>query len=150
MILRGVKSTGQTTSYGVWSVSNSASGSTTGGFQQSFARQLNEEYRERIAALFDEINEQAAACFENIDLLNFERYRRLIKELVGEVVNKAFSVNRECILDGAGKQRVYSTVNVIDEKLEQLAGDLLNKNVEQLDFISRIDEIRGLVMDVLL
>lgn len=150
MILRGVKAGGQTTSYGVWSVSNSSGGGATGGFQQSFAKQLNEEYRERIAALFDEINEQAAACFDNINLLNFERYRRLIKELVSEVVNRAYSLNKECVLDGNGKQRMYSSVNVIDEKLEQLAGDLLDKNVQQLDFISRIDEIRGLVMDIML
>jgi len=149
MVLRGVKQIGQASAYGVLSVPDSGGSGGLGGFRQSFARQLKENYRDRVTALFDEINEQAAESFASIDLVNFERYRGLIKELVAEVVNHAFSVDRECVLDRSGRQRVYSSVSVIDGKLDELASDLLGRNIERIAFISRIDEIRGLVMDIL-
>jgi uncharacterized protein YaaR (DUF327 family) len=112
--------------------------------------QLKEHYRGRAAALFEEINEQASASFEKMDIVNFERYRKLIGELMSDVVNNAFIVSRECVLDYAGRQRVYSTVGVIDEKLAKLAADLLQQQVDRIEFLSSMDEIRGLVMDMLL
>ena len=149
MVLRGVKQIGQASAYGVWSVPDNAGGGSLGSFRQSFAKQLKENYRDRVTTLFDEINKQATESFSNIDMVNFERYRGLIRELVAEVVNHAFSVDRECVLDRSGRQRVYSSVSVIDGKLDELASNILGKNLERIAFISRIDEIRGLVMDIL-
>jgi uncharacterized protein YaaR (DUF327 family) len=59
-------------------------------------------------------------------------------------------INSERILDPSGKQRIYTTINIIDGKLESLALDLLKRNSDRIDYLLRIDEIRGLVMDMLL
>lgn len=86
---------------------------------------------------------------DGVDFVKFERYRTLIRDLLAEVVNNAFSVSREYIFDKQGKQRVYSTVSVIDEKLDKLASELLTSNMEVIKFLERMDEIRGLITDLL-
>ena len=50
---------------------------------------------------------------DGVDFVKFERYRTLIRDLLAEVVNNAFSVSREYIFDKQGKQRVslYSQRN---------------------------------------
>lgn len=150
MTLHGVRQIGRASAYGIWTAPQSGDGAFSGSFHQNFSRQMNSYYKNYADSLFDEINSQAADCFRNVNFEKFERYRALIREMVGEVVNNAFTVSRESVLDRFGKQRVYLTVGTIDEKLEQLASDLLKQNIERIEFISRIDEIRGLVMDLLL
>jgi uncharacterized protein YaaR (DUF327 family) len=141
---------GQATGASVQGVTQGSGGKSAGSFQQQLGSQLKEQYRNRAAALFDEINEQAAAIIENADLATFEKYRELIAKLIGEVTSNAYCLDSECVLDPSGRQRVYETISTIDKKLEALAADILNRNSKHIDYICRVDEIRGLVMDMLL
>jgi uncharacterized protein YaaR (DUF327 family) len=59
-------------------------------------------------------------------------------------------LSSESITDRYGHQRVFETINIIDIKLDALAKDILLENSDKLDYISRVDEIRGLIMDMLL
>lgn len=131
-------------------VTQGSGGKSSGSFQQQLGSQLKEQYRSRVAALFDEINEQADGIIENIDMATFERYRRLIASLIGEVTSNAYCLDLEYVLDPSGRRRVYETISTIDKKLEALAADILNRNSKHIDYICRVDEIRGLVMDMLL
>jgi uncharacterized protein YaaR (DUF327 family) len=121
-------------------------------FSQSFQQQMNEqerrEYRDRIGKLFDEIREKAPALLKMRDLTAFETYREKIAVLMDEILHHAYLFQPERVRDNYGHQKVYSTVTVVDQKLEKLGEELLSENSEQLDFISRIDEIRGLILDL--
>jgi uncharacterized protein YaaR (DUF327 family) len=46
------------------------------------------------------------------------------------------------------KSKVYHQIQIIDQKLEILAADILAKQIAELDLKSRIDEIRGLLVDL--
>lgn len=126
-----------------------AVGGSLGGFKQALDQSLKENYKERVDSLFNDIKREVSAIIDGVDLVKFERYRTLISDLLAEVVNNAFSINREYIFDKYGKQRVYSTVSVIDEKLDKLASELLKSNMEVIKFLERMDEIRGLITDLL-
>ena len=45
---------------------------------------------------------------------------------------------------------VYEIIRTIDKKLDNLADDILSRNSKHIDYICRMDEIRGLIMDMLL
>lgn len=120
------------------------------GFQQQFGKQMKEDYKNRITALFDEIVEESPDILEHIDMPKFEKYRRLIREFLSEVLSNAYDLNLECICDPYGRQRIYALVNVIDQKMDDMAKDILGKSTIFLRYISHIDEIRGLIMDLFL
>jgi uncharacterized protein YaaR (DUF327 family) len=42
----------------------------------------------------------------------------------------------------------YVTIQVVDHKLEELAGRLLTHQLSQLELLSRLEEIRGLLVDL--
>jgi uncharacterized protein YaaR (DUF327 family) len=44
---------------------------------------------------------------------------------------------------------VYSSLVVIDQKLERLAADILSAQMAQLTLLARIEEINGLLVDLL-
>jgi uncharacterized protein YaaR (DUF327 family) len=43
----------------------------------------------------------------------------------------------------------YSTVSVIDRKLDSLAADIMTGQVKQLNLLKNIEEINGLLVDLL-
>lgn len=144
-----VKRTEQAPVYSVHAVSGSQ-GRTTDSFQQHLGNQRKEHFKNRVMSLFDEITDQADSIVDNVDLLKFENYRGLIRDLLNEVVKNAYILNSERVMDQSGMRRIYSTIHIIDKKLECIAADILNRNSERIEYISRVDEIRGLVMDNLL
>jgi uncharacterized protein YaaR (DUF327 family) len=50
----------------------------------------------------------------------------------------------------AMKGKEYTKIQVIDKKLEDLAAMLLSSQVRQMELVSRLEEIRGLLIDLML
>jgi uncharacterized protein YaaR (DUF327 family) len=146
----GFRQSQPSANFGLTGISGGHGGSASDGFHKQFGHQLKEDYRKRVTELFDEITGMAAVILDNADLSAFERYRSLIKELLSEVVNNAYKLTAEFVLDDRGRRRIYETISVIDNKLDEIASDILSKNSDRLEYISRVDEIRGLVLDMLL
>jgi uncharacterized protein YaaR (DUF327 family) len=131
-------------------VMGSSGGSAGDAFREHMGRQLKEEYRKHINALFDELTELADTILGRADISIFERYRGQLKELLTEAIKNAYILNSEYVTDFNGRQRVYATIGIIDSKLDELARDILESSGSRLDYLSRVDEIRGLIMDMLL
>ena len=48
-----------------------------------------------------------------------------------------------------GRHRVYGIIRLIDENLDELAQELVEDEKNQIDILSRIGEIEGLLLDIL-
>jgi uncharacterized protein YaaR (DUF327 family) len=46
------------------------------------------------------------------------------------------------------KATVYHQIRVVDQKLDQLAADILSRHITQLDLKAKIDHITGLLVDL--
>lgn len=121
---------------------------------ESFERHFNtlgqEQYEEYIAALAKKIEAQGERLSQRADIGEMERFRSLVAELINEVVSNAYSFQREKSFDCRGRHKILATVNKINEKLEELAKEILAGKRDKLEIMSRVDEIRGLVIDILL
>jgi uncharacterized protein len=133
----------------VSSISGGSGRNPSASFQNQMGNQTKEHYRERVTALFDEIAKQSGDILNKLNLYKFEVYRGLISELLTEVIKNAFCHSSERVTDNCGEQRILSSVNIIDEKMKDLASDAMQRDIERIDYLSRIDEIRGLIMDLL-
>ena len=51
-------------------------------------------------------------------------------------------------LDRRGRHRVYGIVRLVDKNLDDLAGELVKDEKDHLAIISKIDDIRGLLLDI--
>lgn len=120
----------------------------------SFERQFNAESREQaqrhLEELKNRLEEQGKKLTQRVDLGEFSRYRALISEILCEVVGSAFAYQKENGFDRRGRHSVYATVRKINEKLEELAGEILENNRNEIEILARIDEIRGLLLDILM
>jgi uncharacterized protein YaaR (DUF327 family) len=125
-------------------------GSSGESFQGQLGSQLKENYRRHISGLLDDLSGLSDSLLGVIDINAFEKYRGLIRELLTGIVRNAYLIDSEQPTDGAGRRRSFESVSIIDSKLDALARDILKQSGEKLDYISRVDEIRGLILDMLL
>lgn len=120
----------------------------------SFERHFNDlnqaEYEQYIKDMVDKIDRQGKLLAGRADLAELMRYKELIAALLNETVENGYSFRKENVFDHRGRRKVYATVIKINQKLEELTQAVLKQNADQIDIMSRVDEIRGLIIDVLL
>ncbi len=103
----------------------------------------------RLEGLIDEIEEQGNKIKEHVDIKDMKRYRSLVKEFLNEVVNRSHEFSRENFLDRRGRHRVYGIVRQVDKNLDELASELIKEESDQITILNKVDEIRGLLLDLL-
>lgn len=126
------------------------SGTSPQTFERHFNEQSQEKYRQEIERLTKSLDAQAETLAKKIDIYEFEKYRRLIGELINEVVSNAYAFKKENVLDARGRRKVYALIQTVDERLDQMAADVINRNIDSIGVLARVDDIRGLILDMML
>ena len=106
------------------------------------------ELQQRLVAMMEEITMQGDKIKKKMDIRDMKHYRSLIKDFMNEVVNRSHEFSRENFLDRRGRHRVYGIIRRVDEALDELAQELVKEETDALSILSRIDEIRGLLLDI--
>jgi uncharacterized protein YaaR (DUF327 family) len=76
-------------------------------------------------------------------------YKNAVRAFVRYVVDEAFTVTESTSGRNILKRKKYTQVQVIDQKLEQMAAGIISNQKSQLDLLGRIDEINGLLVDLI-
>jgi uncharacterized protein YaaR (DUF327 family) len=106
------------------------------------------DLQDKLNGLMQEISEQGDKLAKHMDIRDMKKYRGLVKEFMNEVVTHSHEFSRENFLDRRGRHRVYGIVRLVDENLDELARDLMNDEKDHINILSRIDEIKGLLLDI--
>ena len=91
------------------------------------------------------------------------RYKQAVRNFMHYVVENCYSLDHEAGIPKflkagykgtrgtpeAMKQLTYTKIQVIDKKLEEMAAMLLSSQKPQLELTSRLEEIKGLLIDLL-
>lgn len=122
---------------------------TDGTFKFTLASHIEEaELQARLQTLMESITMQGDKLAKRRDVADMRRYRGLIKEFLNEVVSRSHSFSRENFLDRRGRHRVYGIIRLVDETLDELAQELVKDEQDNLAILSKIGEIRGLLLDI--
>lgn len=118
-------------------------------FKFTLMSKIEEEgLQERLNLLFQDITMQGKKISKHTDVKDMKRYRALIKDFLNEVVNRSHKFSRENFLDRRGRHRVYGIIRLIDQNLDELAAELIKEEKDNLAILQKVDEIRGLLLDI--
>ncbi len=122
---------------------------TDGNFKFTLASHIEEaELQERLSGLMEQITMEGEKLAKRKDLRDMKHYRRLVKEFMNEIISRSHSFSRENFLDRKGRHRVYGIVRLVDQNLDDLAQELMKDEKDNLAILSKIGEIRGLLLDI--
>ena len=108
------------------------------------------ELQERLTTMMEAITMQGDKLAKKRDIKDMKRYRALIKDFLNEIINRSHEFSRENFLDKRGRHRVYGIIRLVDENLDQLAQELMKDEQDHMTILSKIGEIRGLLLDILM
>lgn len=107
------------------------------------------ELQAKMEGLMKEIEEEGQRIARHKDIRDMKRYRAKIKEFMNEITTHSYSFSRENFLDRKGRHRVYGIIHLVDEDLDQLAKALMAEEKDHLEILRLIDDIRGMLIDII-
>jgi len=120
-----------------------------GSFKFTLTSKIEEaDLQARLTTLMEEITMQGEKLAKKRDVRDMKHYRGLIKDFMNEIISRSHGFSRENFLDRRGRHRVYGIIRLVDENLDQLAQELMKDEQDHLAILTKIGEIRGLLLDI--
>lgn len=121
-----------------------------GSFKFTLVSHIEEqELQARLNMMLEEISAQGKKLVKHMDVKDMKQYRELIRSFMNEIVNRSHKFSRENFLDRKGRHRVYAMIKLVDKNLDELAMELIKDEKDHIAILSKVDEIRGLLLDIL-
>ena len=119
-------------------------------FSTHMDKNYSDNQEERLKKKALEIEKQGKRLGKHIDVAELKAYKRLVMEFLDEAARGSTSISKDSFLDRRGRHRVFASIKIINEKLEQLTKDVLSSEKDNLTILGRIEDIRGLILDLVL
>lgn len=131
---------------------NSTKTSTQDAEPISFVEKLKSvasaERKKHLDQLLASLDQQAKIFIEKPIYENLLTYKELVQAFMKEAVNKSYEV-KECLgRRSLEKQKVYYIVEKVNKDLEYLTEKILLNHSETINLVGKMDEIRGLLLDL--
>jgi len=124
--------------------------STVQVVQSRFYDELRFAETEDIHIEFDkliaEITKQGEKFSKKPTAQLLKTYKSMIREFLKYITDNMFRV--EHYTGGKLKQKIYTVTKIIDKKLSALTRLVLSQQAQNIDLLSTLDEIRGLLIDL--
>jgi len=119
-------------------------------FRRTLTDLTKEMYTARLTDMKNDIDEQGKRLADRVDVKEYEKYRRLIRDFLDEIVSNGYTFSREDAYASRGRHRYIATVRIVDEKLDALGKEVMKEQADKIEILNKIDDIRGLLLDLMM
>ena len=110
---------------------------------------LDLESDSSLEEMLDAIHSIGDLIRENANYETIGKYRTAVRSFMRYVMTHALSVEERRSSPNILRQKKYTLVKIIDQKLERLASGVLLNQYDTLKILSKVDEINGLLVDLI-
>jgi len=126
-------------------IDNSDMNNSFSDFMHHQDKQYSQQILEKI---LNEIDEQSKNLVNSKNLRELKIYKSLIKKFMEEALKAAILLEEQFSYDKVGRTKKYKLIREIDKKLLDLTNLTLEKEVDQINLLEQIGEIRGLLVNL--
>lgn len=117
----------------------------TGSFSASLDLANKEQTDQRLKEMLDDIEKLGKKLASTRSVSDARAYKLKIQEYLSFILKNIYVLKRE---PGPFNYGIHVRIEVINQKLDMLTKELIDKQKDTIDLASRIEEIRGLLVDV--
>lgn len=125
------------------------SGSST-DFISQLSRVEDASCEQHLKALVDQITEQGSKLGRKTDIRELKIYKNLISEFMDQAVGGSRKFSKNNFLDRRGRHRVYAVIKKVNNELEALTQEVLKEEKDNIKILQQMDDIRGLILDIIM
>lgn len=119
-----------------------------GRFGDMVVKQGTKMQTEQLTRLLGDISAAGDRVARNRTLRELTRFRMLVKRFLQEAVEHGLEMKQSHTWNRFGEGRRLKIVETIDERLVELAADILDEERETIDLLDKIGEIKGLLINL--
>ncbi|MDR3334505.1 MAG: DUF327 family protein [Treponema sp.] len=104
---------------------------------------------EAVKELLDEVHSTGDALKNRPLPEEIQRYKKAVRNFLHYVVENGYTTEKQFVGVTLKRRQEKTLVHVVDRKLEQLAAGILAGQTTQLEILARLEEITGLLVDLM-
>jgi uncharacterized protein len=124
-----------------------------GGSRSAFRAQLTDAHLQKVNDRLDEmlkhIDHQGAALGRTLNLIDLKKYRQAIQSFFKEALKMGTQVRTELEWDSRSwEHRTLVTIDKVNRELDELAALVHAQEQDRIKILSKIGDIKGMLLDV--
>lgn len=129
---------------------DSSSGLQKGGpaFNEQLQKAKGEMVHRELEKLFIDVEKQGRVLAETMNIKDMKKYRDLIQKFIDYAVKEMYQMNEQHGWDRRGRHKIYLMIETVNKEFENLTSMLLTDQKDGIAVLAKIDEIRGLLIDI--
>jgi uncharacterized protein len=117
-------------------------------FKNTLEQTNQQEVKNRLDKLMIIIDKQGEKLKKSLDKKDLIEYKKRVRNYL-QNIHKEFSGTKQSFAwDGSGNIKTYTIIKNVDKNLELLHNLFLQEQADVLEVVKRLDEIRGLLLDL--
>ncbi|MDR1061681.1 MAG: YaaR family protein [Clostridiales bacterium] len=105
---------------------------------------------ERLRAMAANISAQGEKLADKVDIRELRAYKKMISDFMEEAVGNSRKFSKQSFLDRRGRHKVYAVIKKVNGELDELTEEVLHGEKDRIKILKKLDEIRGLILDMLM
>lgn len=115
------------------------------GFSMSLNLANKEQSEQRLKQMLDDIDKLGKKLTSTRSVGDAKSYKLKIQEYLTLIVKNIYILRKE---PGPFNYGIHVRIEVINQKLDELTKNLIQEQKETIDLVNKVEEIRGLLVDV--
>ncbi|MDR3587735.1 MAG: YaaR family protein [Desulfosporosinus sp.] len=104
--------------------------------------------RIELQTFLNRLETQGAKLAQSLSIRDLRDFRDMVKSFLRSTFGQSRTMQEDSSWDAQGRPKVMARVTKIDQSLDELGKQLLDKQAQPLGVLTKIDEIRGLIVDL--
>lgn len=117
-------------------------------FGQMVTRHGQRMQTDTLTRLLGDVSSAGDRLARSRNLRDMAKFKMLIKKFLQETVDYGMGLKQSHTWNRFGESRKLKIVETIDEKLVELAEEILNQEKDSIDLLDKIGEIKGLLINL--
>jgi|SRR5690625_49295 len=117
-------------------------------FEQIVQSESQRIKQQEIKKLIQDITEQGEKIARFRSFQDLAKFKRMIRQFLQKTVTNGLALNESRNFNASNYSQTLTTVQQVDEKLVQLADDMMDQEKKTVDLLGVIGEIRGLLINI--
>jgi len=104
--------------------------------------------RQELQSFLDRLETQGQKLSQSLSIRDLKDFRDMVKSFLRSTFGQSRKMQENSSWDSQGRPKVMARVAKIDQSLDELGKQLLDQQGKPLDILTKIDQIRGLIVDL--
>jgi uncharacterized protein YaaR (DUF327 family) len=118
------------------------------GFTDVLDKQYERQSKDDLDKLLSKLEDIAKRLAESFSIYELKNYKDIMKDFLQKTQGQVYRIKEETAHTRQGRTKVMHIIEKIDAELEELSNIVLSSQRNQVKLLEKMDQIRGLLVDL--